>query len=52
MDVSPSRVTLVALNEKHVYRLVKNGDLATLWAVEQAAAAGGTDGWLEEMATG
>ena len=44
MDFSPSDVTLVALNKRHVYQLVKKGGLATLRVAGQIAAAGGADG--------
>ena len=45
MDFSPSGVTSVALNERHVCQLVENGGLATSWAAEQAAVV------LDEMVT-
>ena len=35
VDFSPSGVTLVALNERHIYQLVQKGGLATSWAAEQ-----------------
>ena len=35
VDFSPSGVTLVVLNERHIYQLVQNGGWATSWAAEQ-----------------
>ena len=32
---SPSGVTLVVLNERHIYQLVQKGGWATSWAAEQ-----------------
>ena len=35
VDFSPSDVTPVVLNERHIYQLVQKGGWATSWAAEQ-----------------
>ena len=35
VDFSPSGVTVVALNGRHIYQLVQKGGSATSWAAEQ-----------------